>query len=50
MEAKTIVKDNLHDTAGMGRGHAQANIKNKDARVRARGLQCRLILIFNRDV
>ena len=50
MRAKTIVKDNLHDTAGMGRGHAQANIKNKGARVRARGLQCRLILIFNRDV
>ena len=29
MRAKTIVRDNLHDTAGMGRGHAQANIKNK---------------------
>ena len=43
MRAKTIVKDNLHNTAGMGRGHAQANIKNKGARVRARGLQCRLI-------
>lgn len=48
--AKTIVKDNLHDTAGMGRGRAQANIKNKGARVLARGLQCRFILIFNRVV
>ena len=51
MRAKAIVKDNLHDTAGMGRGRAQANIKNKGARVRARGgVQCRLILIFNRVV
>ena len=36
MRAKTIVKDNLRDTAGMGRGCAQANIKNEGARVRAR--------------